>query len=380
MNIISTDSLKNSILASTPEVDSTILEELCFLTRKHNLKWVPNKEDNGAYYIMSQLSVAKGLDPEDYRKHWSPEAKSTPAAKGRQLESLPGKAFLLKGKSLARFKKTYEETYGKSLGRASAIRVGDWQHAYAYLIQGKTEAAKDFQSLGSRAIEDSSTKEIKRINNSQNPPVKLISENELQDQIIKLTAYSTINLRFEVGIKNSFNTPDEASHRRWDWVEQLPRVVKVYELKARTISENDIKNTLYSKHYLELAAQKYNNKPIEFIFTSPNGISWEAKALIRELMNDQLGYTNIQGVKAKISFVDLQDISQRLVDNIVNNNPIESWFWLLNKLRTEDLNFVVSPRTISKLNSQVSQAYMDGTLVRKSINNVVSINSLDIAA
>lgn len=370
MTILSTENLKSIILKSNPNVETSILEDLLLLTRKHSLKWIANDKESNAIYIMSQLSTAKGLNTTDYANYWSPDAKSTTPVKQESSESLPGKSLKLTGEKLAKFKKIYQDTYNESLGRINAIWVGDWEHAYAYLCQGKTEAAQDFQTLGSQSIEKLVLKDIQ----------PKIDESTLQDQIIKLTAYSTINLRFEVGIKNSFNTPDEASHRRWDWVEQLPRVVKVYELKARTISENDIKNTLYTKHYLELAAQKYNNKPIEFIFTSPNGISWEAKALIRELMNNQLGYTNIQGVKAKISFVDLQDISQRLVDNIVNNNPIESWFWLLNKLRTEDLNFVVSPRTINKLNSQVSQAYMDGTLVRKSINNVVSINSLDIAA
>lgn len=375
--INSTENLKSSILVATPNADSTVLEELCFLTRKHQLKWVPAAEDKGgagAYFIMSQLSVAKGLDKEDYINYWSPNQR--PVSNKGSSESLAGKVFKLEGESLAQFKESYKEIYGESLGRINSLWVGNFLHAYSYLVQGNTSAAKDFQGLGSRAIETASTQEI----NQQSAPTRLIPESELQKQIIELNAYSTINFRFEIAVKNSFDTQDEASHRRWDWVEQLPKVVKVYELKARTISENHIRETLFNKHYLELAAQKYPNKPIEFIFTSPKGISWEAKALIRELMNDQQGYTTILGVKAKISFIDLQDISQRLVDNIINNNPAESWFWLLNKLRTENLNYVVGNRTIDKLNFQINELYRNGTLIRKSSNNVVYLHPSDSAA
>lgn len=374
--ITSTENLKTAILKANPDIETTILEDLLFLTRKHNLKWVSEKDGSNAYYIMSQLSIAKGLDAKDYVKHWVFDEDLTSSAKRNKSESLPGRSIKFTGEKLAKFKQLYQETYNESLGRAPAVWVGDWEHSYAYLVQGRTETAKDFQTLGSKAVETAVKKVI-------NQPLPLITEEQLQDQIIKLAGYSNVNFRFEVAVFNPFQVEDQASHRRWDWVENLPRVTKLYELKAHTISERDIQNTIFNKHYLELAAQKYPNKPLEFIFTSPKGISWEAKDLIKDLMKGQEGYTDILGVRAKISFIDLQDIAQRLVTNIVNHSPIEAWFWILKQLRDTDLKLVCSDRTISKLNGEVSKLYSTGALVRK--NNVIQFptnteNDLDEAA
>lgn len=149
-------------------------------------------------------------------------------------------------------------------------------------------------------------------------------------------------------------------------------------MKSHTLSEQDVITTIVDKHYLELAAQRYPGKPIELIFTSNKGITWEAKAAIKELMKGQEGYTNILGVKAKITFIDLQDITQRLVTNFLESSPIESWYWLLNKLRTEDLQYVVSPRTVAKLNTQVAEGYSTGKLIKKS--NVVQLRPYGVAA
>lgn len=376
--ITSTLSLKNSILKSNPDADTSVLEDLCTLVRKHQLKWVTRGSLNSAYFVMSQLSVAKGLDKEDYINYWSPNQR--PLVKHGSLESLPGQALKLEGEKLASFKKLYKESWDESLGKINSLWVGDWVHAYAYLTQGTTEAAKGFQKLGAKAIETSSTQEINKLHQPENNVIKFITEAQLQDQIIKLAAYSTVNFRFEVGVKNSFPTHDQASHRRWDWVERLPKVTKVYELKARTVTEQDVKSTLLDKHYLELVAEKFPNKPIEFVFTSPKGISWEAKSYIQELMNNQEGYTDIFGVRAKISFIDLQAVAQRLVSNILANSPQEAWWWLLNQLRTTDLELVTSERTLNKLNAEICELYKQGVLVRKTSNNVVAFPTPSEAA
>jgi hypothetical protein len=361
-NITSTESLKTSIFNATPNADLTAIEELCLLTRKHNLKWVARKDGTDAYYIMSQLSESKGLDSKDYVNHWANKANLTSNFKGEPSEPLSGKSLLLKGEELARFKTSYEEIYGESLGRINSLWVGNWQHSYAYLVQGRTQVAKDFQNLGSKSIEKLVLQDIQ--------PIK-IDENTLQKQIIELASYSNINFKFEVGVKNTFYTPDEASHRRWDWIERLPKVTKIYELKSHTLTEQDVRVTIFDKHYVELAFERYPGKPIEIIFCSPKGISWEAKTLIKELMNNQEGYVNLLGVKVKITFMDLQNIAQRLVTNFIESSPMESWFWLLNKLRTEDLQYVVSPRTVAKLNDQITEGYRTGKLIKKS--NVVQL-------
>ncbi|MCW5317916.1 hypothetical protein GTQ43_30355 [Nostoc sp. KVJ3] len=359
----STAKLKSSIEAIAPEVDSTILDELCRLTRIHNLKWVSDKNGKNAYYIMSDLSVAKGLYIKDYANYWSPEAKSTSPVKQDSLESLPGKALKLEGNNLANFKILYKEQNGISLGKINSLWVGDFLHAYSYLVQGSTETAKDFQTLGSIAIETSIKKEIEQSSH--------VIEPDLQKQLIELAAYSNVGFKFEVAILDSFNP---GSHRRWDFVERLPKVVKVYELKARTLSEQDVKATLTDKKYIELAIEKYPNKSIEFIFTSPKGINWEAKNYIEEV--NENAKKLYPGSKVKVSFIDLQSITERVINNIVDNSPIESHFWLKKKLEQE-FTATVSQRTISKLNSSIAEAYQTGRLIKKAkTDNVISFPKL----
>lgn len=349
--ITSTQSLKTSILNANPDADSTILEDLCHLVRKHQLKWVAGATTgNGAYFVMSQLSTAKGLDAGDYKDHWAGKANLTGSLKSASSESLPGKAFKIEGEKLASFKRMYQEAYGESLGRASSLYIGDWTHAYAYLIQGRTEAAQDFQTLGSKAVEVATTNDLQHT-----------IEPDLQLKIIELASYTNINLRFEVAVADSFN---EGSHRRWDFIERLPKVTKVYELKSRTISEDNVRSTLFTKRYVELAIERFPGKSIEFIFTSPKGISWEAKNLIQEV--NEKASTLYPNIKVKVSFIDTQEITERLINNFLNDSPIESHFWFKRKLETEGFDCVVSSRTIAKLNASIVLAYKEGRLIKKS--------------
>jgi hypothetical protein len=362
----STARLKSIIKSVDPNIDQSIVTELCRLTEEYGLKWTTNSKGENAIYIMSALSVAKGLSSEDYLKNWANKSDLTTSEKERSSETLAGKACKLEGKLLIDFKARYEQQNKVSLGRIKALWVGDFLHAYSYLTQGSSQAAKDFQTLGSVAIETSVKKEIEESTHTIEP--------DLQKQLIELTAYSNVGFKFEVAILDSFNP---GSHRRWDFVERLPKVTKVYELKARTLSEQDVRSTLESKKYIELAIEKYPNKSIEFIFTSPKGINWEAKNLIEEVNeNSRKMYP---GVKVKVSFIDLQSITERVINNILDNSPIESHFWLKKKLEQE-FTATVSQRTIAKLNSSIVEAYQTGRLIKKAkVDNVVPILKLKSA-
>ncbi|MFS0515132.1 hypothetical protein ACEYW6_10465 [Nostoc sp. UIC 10607] len=352
--------LKSAIEAISPEVDSSILDELCEWTRTKNLKWVSDINGKNAYYVMSDLSIAKNLNASDYRDNW---VEVTTSGKNVSSERLAGKGLKLEGDKLANFKKLYEQQNGISLGRINSLWVGNFLHAYSYLVQGSSQVAKGFQELGAKAIEVASTNEIQHT-----------VEPELQKQLIELVAYSNVGFKFEVAILDSFNP---GSHRRWDFVERLPRVIKIYELKARTLSEQDVKATLVDKKYVELALEKYPNKSIEFIFTSPKGINWEAKSYIEEVNeNAKKLYPN---AKVKVSFIDLQSITERVVNNIIDNSPIESHFFFMKKLR-EEFTASVGQRTITKLNDSIAEAYKTGRLIKKAkTNNVVPILKLKSA-
>jgi hypothetical protein len=363
--IISTQELKTSILERSPKADLTIIEDLCTLVRKYQLKWFPcPKTGDGAFFIMSHVSVAKELDSKDYSKHWHTD--STGSLLRNQSECLAGKDFKIEGDKLDELKATYKEMYpdDTSLLRVRSLIIGDWKRTYSYLVQGSTSAAKDFQSIGAKAIEVASTSDAQHI-----------IEPTLQLKLVELAGYSNINFKFEVAIHDSFN-PN--SHRRFDFVEQLPKVIKIYELKSRTVTEENVKVTVLDKRYIDLAIQHYQGKSIELVFTSPLGISWEAKSYIQEI-NDKASVM-FPGAKVKVSFIDTQAIAERLIKNYTSNSPIQSFFWLKTKLVTEGFNCVVGNRTIEQLNATIAEAYRTGVLIKPAkVDNVVPILKLKSA-
>ena len=338
--------LKIAILKEKSNFNETSLDKLLELTDKHKLRWVPSGDDDtGAYYIMSELSIAKGLESTDYIKHWA-----TTSEKGISSERLSGKHHKLNGIHLKEFKKRYEEKYGESLGRINSLYIGDFERAYSYLIQGATDVAKGFQSLGANAIENDVKGNIEEIKEKilEQP----LTEALIQKGVLYLTAYSNIKFRFEVGIKNRFISIDNASYRRFDWIELNNKTIKIYELKLKPVTEKDIRDKL-NKRYIELAASEFKNKKIDFIFTSTKGITWEAKDYIKELMQNKNKYIELYpDIFCKIIFKDLQEISTRIIKNIVKNNPVEYKHYLLELLRTKEILPIVSERTINKLNTQ----------------------------
>lgn len=297
MVITSTESLKSSILTANPTADLTVLEELCFLTRKHQLKWVARGSKHGAFFIMSQLSLAKGLDAEDYRKHWADKSETTAAVKRlssestssllqNPAESLPGEALKLEGERLASFKKLYQETYGESLGRINSLYIGDWLHAYSYLVQGKTETAKDFQALGSKAIETSVKQNIEEITQ----PVKQVTksiiyqsgwsrEDYLQRDLCYLACMSPYKLSAEVAADDYPGSRTQV--RRFDLLNIQPhktkgKIVTCYELKKDVITLEDLVMTVDAKRYIELLKDKYQTPHVKLIMVAPYGGTEEA--------------------------------------------------------------------------------------------------------
>jgi hypothetical protein len=281
MMITSTEKLKNSILKANPQADATILEELCFLVRKHQLKWVARGSKYGAYFIMSQLSTAKGLDSDDYKSHWATRCgRSTPS------ESLPGEALKLEGEKLATFKKLYQETYGVSLGRINSLYIGDWLHAYSYLVQGSTQTARDFQKLGAKAVEVSTQRDIEDITK----PVEQVTkthlyqsgwgkEEHLQRDLCYLASMTPYKVSAEVSVEDYPGSKSET--RRFDLVHIQPhkskgKVVTVYELKKDVISLEDLVTTVLAKRYLKLAKEKYGTEHVNLVLVAPYGGTAEA--------------------------------------------------------------------------------------------------------
>lgn len=306
MIITSTEKLKNSILAASPQADSTILEDLCHLTRKHQLKWVSSaKYGNGAFFIMSQLSVAKGLESNDYRDHWANNAIErnrqyrkdrraeaisavcgTPLPERVLLKSLSGRSFKLEGEQLAKFKEAWQETWGESLGRVNSLWVGDWDHAYSYLTQGKSTTAKDFQSIGAKAVQTSVERDIAEIST----PITKVDRNliynsgyskeeHLQRDLCYLAAHSPYKVSAEVSVEDYPGS--RTQHRRFDLVHVQPhktkgKVVTCYELKRDVITLEDLIVTVEAKRYIDLLRLKYETSNIKLIMVAPYGGTEEA--------------------------------------------------------------------------------------------------------
>lgn len=287
--------LTSAIKAIAPEVDSSILTELCRLTRLNNLKWVADKNGKNAYYIMSDLSVAKGLSSEDYLKNWADkdnltgsllrnQSELTTSEEERSSEALAGKAWKLEGENLANFKKLYQEQNGISLGRINSLWVGDFLRAYAYLTQGKTQTAKDFQTLGAKSIQLKVEEEIAQ------QPIEVVTkhfiynsgwkkEEYLQRDLCYLAAMTPYKLSAEVAVEDYPQSKTET--RRFDLVHIQPhktkgKIVTCYELKKDIITIEDLVMTVHAKRYLQLLKDRYSTNHVNLILVAPFGGSAEA--------------------------------------------------------------------------------------------------------
>ncbi|MEH1803236.1 MAG: hypothetical protein V7L13_29550 [Nostoc sp.] len=281
--ITTTAQLKESILATRPTLDTTVLEDICKLTRIHQLKWVPNKDGKNPHYIMSQLSVAKGLDSKDYANYWSPEVKSTSHVKQESLESLPGKAIKLEGDQLAIFKKLYQDTYNESLGKINQLWVGNWEHAYAYLIQGKTSVAKDFQSLGAKSIqlkvEEDIQKPVLEVTNKHIYQSGYAKEDHLARDLCYLSAMTPYTLKCERSFPDFPGSKTKV--RRFDLIHSQPHktkklVITCYELKRNIVDYHDLVDTVEAKRYIEVLKKYFNTEHVNLIMVAPFGGSKEA--------------------------------------------------------------------------------------------------------
>lgn len=343
--------LKESVLVHDSAADSFVLEKLAELIEQYNLKWIPSPSGDGAgaYFVASHLSTAKGLKATDYANYW---ASSTTPVKQESSNSLAGKDYLLEGAYLQKFKQLWKDTHNESLGRINSLYVLDWKRAYAYLSQGKTELARNFQSLGATSVE------LSVRNSSYYKQPQPLTEAELQIQIRLLASLSNIKLRFEAGSTAGLIPGiDEASYRRFDFVELTPKSVRIYELKAHAVTELDIKTCLIDRKYALVSAEQYR-RPIEFIFISPHGCSWEAENFISDLTRGT-GIVQLGSIPIKIRFMHLHELGDRLVKNIIRINPAEQDTWILKQLAEFS---IVSPRTKSKLKQKIDGLYSAGLL------------------
>ncbi|MBI4784008.1 MAG: hypothetical protein HY785_22210 [Oscillatoriophycideae cyanobacterium NC_groundwater_1537_Pr4_S-0.65um_50_18] len=159
-------------------------------------------------------------------------------------------------------------------------------------------------------------------------PVK--NEAYYHQKILDLANFSSLKFRSEAIFDNTIVTDDNVRHRRTDLIRVTTRSIIVYELKAHQITEEDISKTLATKGYLTLIAKQFPNKPINFKFLSPFGISNNGVRHL-ELMAAQDKYRdfNLDGVsfRAKVSYEPVQSLSSDIKANIIKHTPSNhAWY------------------------------------------------------
>jgi hypothetical protein len=140
------------------------------------------------------------------------------------------------------------------------------------------------------------------------------SEEALQDSLIMLAGYGRIIIRQEVTILDSLPDSDKKT-RRFDLIEfdNPRRAVRIREIKKHTITINHVRDAIENRRYLELAAQRFPGKRVDFIFCSPAGIENNASNFIDQFDN--------------IYYEEIQELSLRLYLNALNHTPIEGWIF-----------------------------------------------------
>lgn len=142
-------------------------------------------------------------------------------------------------------------------------------------------------------------------------------EKDYQDQLVLLSAYSpSIRLRQEVSVLNTLNTKTRT--RRFDLIQELPNLVRVYEIKAPILELDAVKQTLVDKEYLKLAQVAYS-KPVELVFVAP---------LITDSARD---YISKQASVYYLSTIELSSLM--LLDYKSDLPPCASF--MLDRLKTE---------------------------------------------
>jgi hypothetical protein len=236
--------------------DKNVLGELSRITKEKGLHWVPYLDS--VYLVMIEACMAKGKEKDDYSSNWQ----------GNQLS---GTTLLLEGTALKEFKTLYVREYGNwPFNKTRSIRVGDWEHAYSYLVQGRGEVANTFQSMGATSIRSVALQQWS-------------SEEDMVDRVFKLMELSPIKMQRELCIVNTLCATPQT--RRLDALECLPPIdggaprVHVYEFKKGLITTAHVTETIAVKGYVHLVREKYPDSKV-CLFLVGTDIEVQAKRML----------------------------------------------------------------------------------------------------
>lgn len=282
--------------------DKGVLEDLLKITQEKGLHWV---EYEGSIYLpMIEACLAKGVERDDYSSNWQGQ--------------LPGVGLLLEGVALHTFKANYIREYLVwPYPRVRSLRIGNWEHAYAYLVQGKSSTATTFQAMGARSIQQVHLSVPSQTIVAPRCPESWSSEEGMVDRVFKLMELSTISMQREACFYNTLgNTP---TTRRVDAIEHIPgeggapAKVNVYEFKKGTITTTHVTETVGSKGYVHLVRERYPDSKV-CLFMVGNEVDPQAQRLLDCMVG--------------VLYLPLSTLLNRILASIVGSWPKEGQYQL----------------------------------------------------
>ena len=170
------DIIKYAYKTDTSE-GNVAADKLYDFFEKYPLKWIEYK--NEPYFFSSNLAECKGLAKGDF----SVKGECSRIKHENIPEALPG-VILIKGDELKTVKKLFEKSYGPLpnwLKKAPQIYILNWTATVGYLVQGRSEAARDMIDAVA-----TSAKEV--INNDQ-PVLSMTPTQEKQQMFLAMADY-----------------------------------------------------------------------------------------------------------------------------------------------------------------------------------------------
>lgn len=150
-----------------------------------------------------------------------------------------------------------------------------------------------------------------------------MSEEFWEDQLMLLSGMSpSIKLINQYSVKDKTDNSGKAGIRFFDMVEIRSDKVRVFELKARSITTDDILSTINKgsmigaygtmrcKNYLEVMRDEWPSLKRSLIFTSPFGIDKNALKLVED--------------HEDIFYINYRELARVIYKDIINSYPCEA--------------------------------------------------------
>ena len=160
------------------------------------------------------------------------------------------------------------------------------------------------------------------------------SEQEISNALALLASRSRNNLVFEKSVESEELLGNDRYGlprvRRYDIIQQLPKLTRIYEIKKHAITCKDVSDTI-NKDYLEVAATRAKGKKLDLVFVAPSLDESGLRAIERYDAQTEYRYFYVNGIEyhAKIRFISVSELAMDLYNKAAKSLP-QGAIWELN--------------------------------------------------